>query len=154
MRFGRIAWRSAVTAAVLAGFVSVVASPAASAAGTTAIAGASAARAVQHRDIGDVSYTDFLGGRVTFTQTETSAVRMNGQFNDGFADPNASCALYIGDLAPVDFSGIGATINPPGTSAFQHDFEDTTIDDFIGLRVRVICDNELIAVSDPTVPVE
>ncbi|WP_435240749.1 hypothetical protein [Streptomyces cucumeris] len=127
-------------------------------AGTTVLGGAAAAAPTAHtaqvKDIGDVTYTDFLGGRVVFTQTETSTVRMTGQFNDGFDDPEASCLLHVGDFAPLDLRGdLDGSINPPGTSPFQFDFTDVTIDDFTGVPVRVICDNEVIAVSDPTIPV-
>ncbi|MFD8804400.1 hypothetical protein [Streptomyces sp. NPDC059597] len=101
--------------------------------------------------IGDVTYTDMLGGRVTFTQTTDSTVRMTGQFNDGFDDPNARCLLYVGDLPPADH--LDVTINPPGTSAFEHDYEDVTINDFTDVPIRIIADNEVIAVGDPTVPV-
>ncbi|RZU46406.1 hypothetical protein EV284_1084 [Streptomyces sp. BK022] len=101
--------------------------------------------------IGDVTYTDMLAGRVTFTQTEDKTVRMTGQFNDGFYDPNARCLLYVGDLPPAD--QLDMTINPPGTSAFEYDYEDVTIDDFTGVNIRIIADDEVIAVGDPTVPV-
>ncbi|GAA2621857.1 hypothetical protein Stube_13400 [Streptomyces tubercidicus] len=37
--------------------------------------------------IGDATYTDFLGGRVTFTQTAANTVQMSGQFNEGFRRP-------------------------------------------------------------------
>ncbi|MFB6571834.1 hypothetical protein [Streptomyces noursei] len=101
--------------------------------------------------VGDVTYTDMLGGRVTFTQITDSTVRMTGQFNEGFDDPNAQALLYVGDLPPAE--RLDMTINPPGTSAFQYDYEDTTIDDFTDVPIRVIADNEIIAAGNPTVPV-
>ncbi|AZM44421.1 hypothetical protein DMB38_00015 [Streptomyces sp. WAC 06738] len=100
----------------------------------------------------DVAYTDMLGGRVTFTQTETSTVRMTGQFNEGFDDPDARVLLYVGDIPPPDH--LDLAINPPGTSAFEYDYQDATITDFTDVPIRVITDNEIIAVGDPTVPIE
>ncbi|GGY05330.1 hypothetical protein GCM10010358_68430 [Streptomyces minutiscleroticus] len=156
MRFGRTAWRSAVTAAVVAaGLISVAASPTASAAGRTTIgeaAGAAqATRAVPYRDIGDSAYTGFLGGQVTFTQIDSRTVLMTGQFNEGFYEGEA-CLLHVGDLPAVTFQEIGATINPPGTSAFEHQFKDTTTDDVTGVQLRVVCDDNVIGTSDATVP--
>ncbi|MER7828242.1 hypothetical protein ABTX85_37455 [Streptomyces sp. NPDC096097] len=106
--------------------------------------------AAAHADVGDITYTDFLDGRITFTQTEDTKVQMVGQFNDGLNDPNALCLIYPGDLAPVPMN---AVINPPGTAPFEHDFTGVTIKDFTGISVRVICDSELIGESDPTAPV-
>ncbi|MER5490758.1 hypothetical protein [Streptomyces sp. NPDC002490] len=102
--------------------------------------------------VGDVTYTDVLGGRVTFTQTEDSTVRMVGQFNEGFDDPDARTLLYVGELPPPD--QLDMTINPPGTSAFEYDYEDVTITNFTDVPIRIIADNEIIAVADPTVPAE
>ncbi|WP_437105240.1 hypothetical protein [Streptomyces sp. enrichment culture] len=102
--------------------------------------------------IGDVTYTDMLGGRVTFTQTEDTTVRMTGQFNEGFEDPDAQPLLYVGTLPPPD--KLDMTINPPGTSAFEYDYQDVTISDFTDVPIRIIADHEIIAVGDPTVPAE
>ncbi|MFD8790851.1 hypothetical protein [Streptomyces vinaceus] len=61
----------------------------------------------------DAAYTDFLGGRVTFTQTDESVVRMTGQLKDGFEDPNADYRLHIEGFAPVAIP-VG---EPPGSPA-------------------------------------
>lgn len=121
--FGRAIWRPVLTAAVVAaGLVSLAASPAASMAGTAighAVA-TLAAPAAQTRDVGDIAYADLLGGRVTFTQTEATTVRMSGQFNEGFNDPYASRVLYPGNLPSLDLRrDLDASINPPGASAFH-----------------------------------
>ncbi|MEV3986230.1 hypothetical protein [Nonomuraea sp. NPDC049758] len=101
--------------------------------------------------IGDITYTDALGGRVTFTQTEDSTVRMVGQFNEGFDDlsQDAKVLLYIGELPPPDY--LDLSINPPGTSAFEHDFTDVTITDFTDVPIRIIAENAVVAVCDPTI---
>ncbi|GAA2677742.1 hypothetical protein GCM10010400_46070 [Streptomyces aculeolatus] len=113
----------------------------------TVLTGASPAQA----DVGDVTYADMLGGRVTFVQTDASTVRMNGQFNDGFYDPHARCLIYVGQLPPPDH--LDARITPPGTTPFEYDYQDVTIDDFTAVPVRVVCDDEVIGVG-MTVPVE
>ncbi|WP_123457706.1 hypothetical protein [Streptomyces sp. PanSC19] len=102
--------------------------------------------------VGDVTYTDMLGGRVTFTQTDPSTVRMAGQFNEGFDDPDARVLLYVGDLPAAD--GLDIKIITPGTAAFEYDYEDVTIIEFTDVPIRVIADNEVIAIGDPTVPAE
>ncbi|WP_125629684.1 hypothetical protein [Nonomuraea sp. WAC 01424] len=101
--------------------------------------------------IGDVTYTDALGGRVTFTQTEDFTVRMTGQFNEGFDDQDAKVLLHVGDVPPAGSLDLG--INPPGTSAFEHDFNGVTIADFTDVPIRIIAGNSVVAVCDPTVPV-
>ncbi|KOT76388.1 hypothetical protein ADK70_38620 [Streptomyces rimosus subsp. pseudoverticillatus] len=101
--------------------------------------------------IGDVTYTDMLGGRVTFTQIESSTVRMAGQFHDGFYDPNARVLIHVGDCPPRD---LDLTIIPPGTSVFQCDYQDVTIKDFTDVSIRIIAENKVIAVGDTTVTVE
>ena len=63
---------------------------------------------------GDVTYVDFLGGRITFTQITDDTVRMAGQFNEGFDDPHAMCLVYVGDQLAED---LDMRINPPGTSS-------------------------------------
>ncbi|MFD8955561.1 hypothetical protein ACFXKH_33120 [Streptomyces caelestis] len=96
----------------------------------------------------DATYTELLGGRVTFTQTGESVVRMTGQFEDGFGDPNADYLLHVGDHAPVTIH----VSEPPSSKPFEHDFKDATIDDFTGVFLRVVGDNEVIGNSDPTMP--
>ncbi|MFD7713203.1 hypothetical protein ACFV6E_07915 [Streptomyces sp. NPDC059785] len=106
--------------------------------------------------IGDVTYTDMLCGRISFTQTGDRTVRMAGQFNEGFADADAtSCLLYAGEVPPKDLiRDLGARIIPPGTTEFEADFEDVTIADFTGVPIRVFCDNDIIGIGDPAVPAE
>ncbi|MGW6151688.1 hypothetical protein ACWFRM_00920 [Streptomyces sp. NPDC055144] len=90
--------------------------------------------------VGDVAYGDLLGGRVTFVQTGPETVRMTGQFNDGFTDPNQSGTLHIGGFPPTTLDAIV----PPGTKAFECGFEGAEIEQFVDVPLRAICSDEAI----------
>ncbi|MGW6356891.1 hypothetical protein ACWFR5_17335 [Streptomyces sp. NPDC055092] len=83
---------------------------------------------------------DLLGGRVTFVQTGPETVRMTGQFNDGFTDPNQSGTLYIGGFAPTTLDAIV----PPGTKPFECGFEGAETEQFVDVPLRVIGSDEAI----------
>ncbi|MGW5306040.1 hypothetical protein ACWERF_19155 [Streptomyces griseoluteus] len=78
---------------------------------------------------------------------------MTGQFNEGFDDPTALIHLYVGDLPPLQADQLDLKITPPGTSAFEYDYKDVTIDAFTHVKVRVIADNDVIAVGGPTIQI-
>ncbi|UFQ99884.1 hypothetical protein KBP30_00990 [Streptomyces sp. Go40/10] len=97
--------------------------------------------------IGDVAHVDLLGGRVTFTQTKDTTVRVSGQFKEGVPNFGARVVLRAGDQVPP----LDLTADPPGTAEFEHDYEDVDIIDFAGASIQVILNNtETIAVGTAT----
>lgn len=115
---------------------------------------------IYRRAPGDVTYVDFVKtdalvaeGRIWFAQTTENNVLMVGQINDGLFDPDFTYLLHVGDFPPLDLvKDLRVTINPPGGSAFRHDFPDTTIADFTGINVTLTV-NFLILGHNTTVPV-
>ncbi|GBB93227.1 hypothetical protein RclHR1_21340001 [Rhizophagus clarus] len=74
---------------------------------------------------------EYVSGTFTFTLMPDGGIRVIGQCNTGFTDPDPSvytimivsrpvCPTYIADLDLTPF--LKYTINVPGTSGFQHDF--------------------------------
>jgi len=80
----------------------------------------------------------YVTGRITFTRLPNNDIRVIGQCNTGFTNPDPSlytilivkkpiCSSYIQrlDLTP----NLKYSINPPGTSAFQFDFNTFTLEE-------------------------
>lgn len=76
----------------------------------------------------------YVTGTFTFTKMPDNGIRVIGQCNTGFTDPDPSlysiiivsrpvCPTYISHLDLTPF--LKYYINVPGTSGFQHDFYDT-----------------------------
>ncbi|MEW5530636.1 hypothetical protein [Streptomyces virginiae] len=96
------------------------------------------------------AYTDFLGGRVTFTQIGTDLVRMTGGFSDGFEDADAEHQIYVGDFPAIALDGV----EPPAAKPFEYDFNGVTIEDFTGIVLRVTAGDTIIATSESTIAVD
>jgi hypothetical protein len=74
---------------------------------------------------------EYVTGTFTFTKMPDGGIRVIGQCNTGFTDPDPSiysiiiverpvCSTYIPELDLTPF--LKYYINVPGTSGFQHDF--------------------------------
>ncbi|RHZ83421.1 hypothetical protein Glove_94g32 [Diversispora epigaea] len=96
-----------------------------------------------------VAFGDFKGvvtGRVTFTLLPNKCVRVTGQCNTGFTDPDPKnykirivyrpvCPSYVKrlDLLPP----MTMAVNVDGGSGFEGDFCNFTIDEILGMFVQV-----------------
>nr|CAG8513653.1 1284_t:CDS:2 [Entrophospora candida] len=96
---------------------------------------------------GYVAYADFMNGRTTFTQITPELVRVTGQVNTGMTDPDPknykirivyrpSCPAFIRhlDLTPK----LIYSINVPGSSAYEADFDAFTVLEIIGMYIQVV----------------
>lgn len=99
------------------------------------------------RQAGYVAYADFMNGRTTFTQITPELVRVTGQVNTGMTDPDPknykirivyrpSCPAFIRhlDLTPK----LTYSINVPGSSAYEADFDAFTVLEIIGMYIQVV----------------
>ncbi|RHZ76728.1 hypothetical protein Glove_194g55 [Diversispora epigaea] len=94
---------------------------------------------------GSVAYADFtkpILGRVTFTELWSKVVRVTGQFNTGFPDRTSKYEYQISGEEKELLSNDG--IFPPGTAPYQHDFEDLTIQFFVGKNLTIFRNDEVI----------
>lgn len=105
-----------------------------------------------------VAFADFIGevtGRVTLTDI-SGAVRVIGQCNTGFTDPNPKsykirivyrpyCPSFVRrlDLLPP----MKLFVNVDGSSAFQGDFKNFRVDEVIGMFVQVQLRNKIIGTA-------
>ncbi|CAG8534812.1 8631_t:CDS:1 [Diversispora eburnea] len=103
------------------------------------------------RSPGDLAFADFttptfdaniVTGRVTFTELFVETVRITGQFNTGFIDQTSKYEYQISGSKKELISGI--IINPPGISPFQFDVENTTIQFFVGKKIKIFRNREVI----------
>ncbi|CAG8434578.1 11970_t:CDS:2, partial [Funneliformis mosseae] len=117
---------------------------------------------------GHVAYADFdptvpyfdvlepMTGRITFTILNDGAIRVIGQCNTGFTDPDPR--LYTIKIVPrplcppyilVDLTKqLQYSINIPGTSAFQADFYNFNLDQIINFFVVVRMGGTLIGAAE------
>jgi hypothetical protein len=88
----------------------------------------------------------YVTGTVTFTKLNNGYIRVYGQCNTGFTDPDPSlysiiivprplCPMYIKRLDLTKY--LEYYINTPGTSAFQYDFNTFTLEEIHNYYVVV-----------------
>ncbi|CAG8446822.1 11149_t:CDS:2 [Diversispora eburnea] len=98
-------------------------------------------------------FKDQVTGRVTFTRLPNKCVRVTGQCNTGFTDPNPTnykirivyrplCPAYIRrlDLLPP----MKMVVNVGGSSGFEGDFCNFSVDGILGMFVQVQLKNNII----------
>ncbi|MFI9115359.1 hypothetical protein [Streptomyces venezuelae] len=101
--------------------------------------------------VGDVTYTDFLGGRVTFTEIAGRKVRMSGQLNGGLELVTGSVVIEVRGQEGKDLvKDLDSGLKSPGTRPFECEYLNATIDDFTGVPILARDDNGPISISDPT----
>uniref|UniRef100_A0A1D1YZP7 Beta-(1-->2)glucan export ATP-binding/permease protein NdvA n=1 Tax=Anthurium amnicola TaxID=1678845 RepID=A0A1D1YZP7_9ARAE len=98
-----------------------------------------------------------VSGRITFTKISNNTIRLMGQCNTGFTDPDPNmytifiaerpmCSTYIKEFDLTPF--LKYFINVPGTSAFQFDFVNKfTLPQIIGNFVIVKLGGTTIGVA-------
>ncbi|CAG8497409.1 1165_t:CDS:1 [Diversispora eburnea] len=97
------------------------------------------------RSPGSVAYVDFtkpILGRVTFTELRGQVVRVTGQFNTGFPDSTSKYEYQItGEEKGVIEND---EIFPPGTSPFQFEVKNITIQFFVGKNLTIFRNSNVL----------
>lgn len=101
---------------------------------------------ILNRSPGQVVFCDFYStvtDRITFTELVDKITRMLEQLNSGF-ERTSKFEYQLGSESPRKLIDPDL-IYPPGLKPFQVDFENTDINRFVDVKIRIFRDDEEIA---------